>query len=385
MTDIVLTNARVVADDEVFDGSVVIRGETILSVDRGRSQLPSARDCDGQLLMPGLIELHTDNMERHLMPRPGSYWPIHGAILNHDREVVSCGITTVFDALCVGDVSTQSIRTMLVEEFAPAMDALIAAGSLKADHHLHLRCEVSFGKLTELLDGLMEQPRLRLMSVMDHTPGQRQFQKIEKYAEYYQGKFGLTDDELARFMAQRRADQERFSAPNRALVVRLAQDAGVALASHDDATAAHVDEAVRDGMKIAEFPTTIEAAEASHKAGMAVLMGGPNLVRGQSHSGNVSARELAERELLDIISSDYVPSSLLYGAMLMAEQVEGMSLPKAVAAVTRTPAQAAGLEDRGALTPGLRADIIRVQHGTAGLPGNVPVVSDVWVGGVRVA
>jgi alpha-D-ribose 1-methylphosphonate 5-triphosphate diphosphatase len=226
----------------------------------------------------------------------------------------------------------------------------------------------------------MDHSRLRLISVMDHTPGQRQFVQLSRYAEYYKGQFGMSDAELESLIAQRRRDQEEFSARNRTAVIGMARSSGIPVASHDDATLVHVEEAIHDGVSIAEFPTTFEAAEASHKAGMAVLMGGPNIVRGQSHSGNVSARDLAEYGLLDVISSDYVPSSQLLGALLLEAAVEAITLPEAIAMITRNPARAAGFTDRGEIKPGLRADLVRVCHA-----GALPVIRDVWAKGERIA
>jgi alpha-D-ribose 1-methylphosphonate 5-triphosphate diphosphatase len=380
MNERIFTNAQIVLPGSVISGTVTVRNGIIAAVDEGRSHLPAALDFEGDLLIPGLVELHTDNVERHVMPRPGTVWPAESALLNHDREIAGAGITTVLNALCVGEVHSRSARVELLGELSGAMDALEASGAFKADHYLHWRCEISYGGLMELLEPLMDHERIRLISVMDHTPGQRQFTDIARYAEYYQGKFSMSDEELAAFMDQRRADQQRYSAPNRAAVTAMARGRGIPLASHDDATAAHVAEAVADGMAIAEFPTTFEAATASHRAGLAVLAGGPNIVRGKSHSGNVAARELARLCVLDIISSDYVPSSLLYAALLLARETGGIPLPQAIAAVTRTPARACGFTDRGEIAPGLLGDLVRV-HPAA----RTPIVRDVWRRGEKIA
>ena len=152
------------------------------------------------------------------------------------------------------------------------------------------------------------------------------------------------------------------------------------LASHDDATVAHVDEAIAQGIRVAEFPTTVEAASASKGAGLGVLMGAPNVIRGASHSGNVSARTLAEQGLLDILSSDYIPFSLIQSAFFLGEVVEGISLPQAVAMVSKNPADAVGLTDRGVIETGRRGDLVRVR-----VDEHVPVVRTVWREGRRVA
>jgi alpha-D-ribose 1-methylphosphonate 5-triphosphate diphosphatase len=375
----IFTNARVVLANEVIKGTVVLRGGLIAAVAESASASPGAMDCGGDLLMPGLIELHTDNVERHVQPRPGAIWPVESATLNDDRELAAAGITTVLNALCVGEVHSRTVRSGRLYEMAEAVDYHVAAASLKIDHYFHWRCEVSYPGLRDLLDPIIDHPRLRLISVMDHTPGQRQFVDSTKYAEYYQGKFNMTDTELAEFIDTRRRDSEAFGAANRSYVVDAARARGIPLASHDDATAAHVEEAIADGVGVAEFPTTIEAARASHEAGMKVLMGGPNIVRGMSHSGNVSAVELARLGLLDIISSDYVPCSLLWAALKLVNEA-GEPLHTAIASVTRTPARAAGFEDRGDIAPGQRADLIRVKP-----MDGAPLVREVWCKGERVA
>jgi len=380
MPELILTNAELVLPDELVRGTVVVRDGVIAEVSKAATSAAGAIDCDGDLVVPGLVELHTDNMERHIMPRPGTYWPADAAVINHDREIAAAGITTVLNALCVGEVMTRTMRTELLSELCPAVRRMDEAGALKVDHLLHLRCEISYGGLLPMLEPVMDDPRLRLVSVMDHTPGQRQFVSMATYAKYYKGKFGLSDQQLEEFMGERRADQIAFSAKNRAAVVAMAKERGVRVARHDDATLEHVDEAVRDGIVIAEFPTTEEAAAASHKAGLAVLMGGPNVVRGGSHSGNVSARSLAEAGYLDILSSDYVPASLLFSALMLEAQVAAITLPQAIATVTSAPARAIGLEDRGEIALGKRGDLLRVRR-----TDSAPIVRDVWREGEKIA
>jgi alpha-D-ribose 1-methylphosphonate 5-triphosphate diphosphatase len=301
-------------------------------------------------------------------------------VMGHDREIAAAGITTVFNALCVGEVHSRMARVELLQQMSDAIEEQLGEGALKVDHFFHWRCEISYGGMIELLEPLMNYKRLRLLSVMDHTPGQRQFTDLSRYKEYYSGKFGMTEEELSVFIAQREEDQRNHSARNRAAVVSFARERGLALASHDDATPGHVEEAVVDGMSIAEFPTTIEAARASHASGLAVLMGAPNVVRGMSHSGNVSARELGARGVLDILSSDYVPGSLLYGALLLEQSAETINLPQAIATVTRNPAKSVGLHDRGEIAEGLRADLVRY-HATK----KAPIIRDVWRGSKKVA
>jgi alpha-D-ribose 1-methylphosphonate 5-triphosphate diphosphatase len=379
MQDITVTNARIVTADAVIDGTLAVRGGRIAALSKGPSAA-AGENWDGDYLLPGLVELHTDNVERHLLPRPGVQWPRTQAIMAHDAEVASAGITTVFDALRVGEWDNEGSIAGYLDDMVEAIDAADRAGLFRADHLIHLRCEVCCRDTAERFADFADHPRLRLVSLMDHTPGQRQFARLDKFVQYYSGKYHLKGPALDAFIAERMRAREKYSDRHRKAIVAQSRERGLALASHDDATPEHVTEAVDDGMHIAEFPTSVDAAEKSRAHGLAVLMGAPNVVRGGSHSGNVSALDLAGRGLLDILSSDYVPSSLLHAAFLLTERIPEITLPAAVQSVTRTPARAVGLDDRGEIAPGKRADMIRVR-----ILGGSPVVLSVWREGRRVA
>jgi alpha-D-ribose 1-methylphosphonate 5-triphosphate diphosphatase len=379
MTEQIYTNARIVTAEREFTGSMVVRDERITAIDEGRCIIPGATDFDGDYLMPGFIELHTDNLEKHFNPRPGVKWPPSAAVVAHDAQIVAAGITTVFDAISLGDIFEGSHRVKNLNEMVGGIRDARDAGALKADHFLHLRCELSFASVLELYQAMMDDPDVRIVSIMDHTPGQRQFVDVDKYRLYYMKKYGLSDAEFDEFLAARRADQQKYSARHRRVILDHAHPRGHILASHDDATAEHVAESAMDGMIIAEFPTTVEAARASHDHGLAVLMGGPNVVLGGSHSGNVAARELAEHKVLDIVSSDYVPSCLVQVPFKLAEADIGLDLAATVAFVSRNPARAAGLDDRGEIATGLRADFLRVRK-----KDSLAVVSSAWRAGSRI-
>ncbi|MEM9332576.1 MAG: alpha-D-ribose 1-methylphosphonate 5-triphosphate diphosphatase [Pseudomonadota bacterium] len=379
MPETIISNARIVLADELIEGSMKLKNGLIEDI-ATPSTLPGSVDFEGDLLIPGLVELHTDNLERHAMPRPKSYWPIESAVLNHDREISAAGITTVFDALCIGHMDQGARSIESITKMAESIDGLSARNSLKAEHFIHWRCEVASPTVLANAMKVSDNARTGLISVMDHTPGQRQFVSLDAYYTYYQGKYGLSDQQMDAYMTERRAVQEKYSAPNRREIVQMAHSKNIPIASHDDATTDHVDEAIEDGIVVAEFPTTLEAAEASHKNNLAVLMGAPNVVRGKSHSGNVSARDLAKAGLLDILSSDYVPFSLLYGATLLEKHCESITLPQAIATVTKNPANQVGLTDRGELAIGKKADLVRFR-----MDGDVPNVVEVWRDGARIA
>ncbi len=380
MTETVLTQARIVTRHRVFDGTVVVRDGRIAAIDEGQSALPGAQRLNGDYLLPGLVELHTDNLEKHLTPRPGVQWPAEAAIVAHDMLLCGCGVTTVFDAVSVGVVVPGTERLRSLQVTATGLHIALARGMLKADHFLHMRIEVSEPDVRELFEPFEDDPLVRLVSLMDHTPGQRQFADETAYRRYYQRRHRVDDAEYERFAHHRKQLAAHNSARHRRWMADLCRARGWPLASHDDATQAHVEESLADGMTIAEFPTTIDAAAHSHSAGMKVMMGAPNLVRGGSHSGNVSAADLAARGVVDILSSDYYPQSLLHGALMLARDPIAMALPDAIATVSDIPAAAVGLGDRGRIEAGRRADLIRMQE----IEG-IPIVRAVWREGQRVA
>jgi alpha-D-ribose 1-methylphosphonate 5-triphosphate diphosphatase len=374
-TETVIGNARIVLADRVIEhGWVAFADGKVAEV--GEGDAPWVReDAGGDLVMPGLIELHTDHLEAHYIPRPKVYWNPLAAVISYDGQLATSGITTVLDSVRVGR-EDETDETMLIEAIASARDS----GLLRSDHFLHLRCEIPMPDVIETLEQLIGRSDLRLMSLMDHTPGQRQFRDEEKLRQYYRGKSGKSDAELDVLFAQRLANQTEYAASNLRAVVALAHKHAIPLASHDDTTDENVADAIRDGVSVAEFPTTMEAARGVHQAGIGVLMGAPNVVRGGSHSGNIAAVDLAREGLLDILSSDYIPSSLLMGALQLPTHVPAIDLASAIRTVTKAPAEAVGLNDRGEIAAGKRADVIRVH-----VAGDVPVVRAVWREGMRVA
>ncbi|RXZ45674.1 alpha-D-ribose 1-methylphosphonate 5-triphosphate diphosphatase [Crenobacter cavernae] len=377
MKPTILTNARIVLENELIErGTLVIDNGRIAEISETSSANPDAVDCEGDDLLPGLVEIHTDNLEKHLMPRNGVLWPSLPAVIVHDAQCVAAGITTVFDALSVGDLEGESVRLeTLHSSFAAIVDAQ-AQGVLRAEHFFHLRCELAYPDLLKELSPLIDHPAVKLVSVMDHTPGQRQYRDLEQYKKYYaKKKVAWNDDTFLAAVDERRALQAQYSAKHQQAVVELARARGIALASHDDTEASHIAIALRDGVAISEFPTTLEAAQAARQAQLSTVMGAPNVVRGGSHSGNVAAVELARADLLDILSSDYVPASLLHAAYLLTEQA-GWSLAKAVATVSANPARSVGLTDRGVLAQDKRADMLRVKR-----VDGLPVVQSVWRAG----
>jgi alpha-D-ribose 1-methylphosphonate 5-triphosphate diphosphatase len=376
----VLANARLVLPDDVVTGSLCLRDGRIAAIDQGPAVPRGALDCAGDYVSPGLIELHTDNLERHMEPRPGVKWPRASAIMAHDAELASVGITTVFDALRVGSVHSDphARHRKYAREMSREIMALRDRGALRISHFIHLRAELCSETLAEELDEFGPDDRIGIVSLMDHTPGERQFVDTMALRTMLKGRYAMSDEHIDDHLAFQKALGARNAARHRAAALRRARELGAIIASHDDTTEEQATESVRIGVRLAEFPTTAVAARMSAEGGIAVMMGAPNLLRGRSHSGNVAAAELAELGCLDILSSDYIPVSLLAGAVRLG--VSEGNMASGLKRATAAPAAAVGLSDRGRIEPDMRADLLRftLAHGT-------PLARGVWVRGERVA
>lgn len=374
----ILTNARLILEDEVVTGTIAFDESGIRSVDQGSSSLPEAIDVQGDYVAPGLVEMHTDNMEKHFMPRPKVFWPNGlAAALVHDAQMAAAGVTTVYDAICAG--TPFSAKDYRKDIFADVMDALrlgSAEGVFRIDHRIHMRCELTSPDLLRDIEPYQDDALVQLVSLMDHTPGQRQWRDIAHLRTYALGN-GKTEAEFEEDVVVRQREGADNVGRNWSAVVEMFQARGIPIATHDDTTIEHVEAGIASGAVISEFPTTVEAAQAAKQRGLATIAGAPNVVRGGSHSGGVSVAELAEKDLLDGLSSDYVPASLLQ-AVLKLHDKHGITLPAAMAKVTWKVADILGLTDRGHLKPGLRADIVRFKA-----LGATPVIATVWSQGRR--
>ena len=374
-SETVLTGAALVLPDAVLSGTIVLRDGRIAAIAPGSSAAPGALALEGDFLLPGLVDLHTDNLERQVQPRSNARWPSRSAMVAHDAQCAVAGVTTVFDALCLGDLGFDKDRVRTFQDGVADLDALTAAGLLRAEHFLHLRCEVPAPDMLGLFDPVADHPRVRMVSLMDHTPGVGQYADLDRYRKLRRDG-GMTEAEIAPRIVELQAQRERLRGANRRALLGRLTGHRIAIASHDDRTEAEVAENAADGIGVSEFPVSRIAAVAARRHGMEVIAGAPNLVRGGSHSGNVGVASLLRDRLVDALASDYVPTSLIEAAF----HPDAGALPEAVALVTDRPARIAGLADRGRLEVGLRADFVRVRF-HAGLA----VVRGVWRTGERVA
>jgi alpha-D-ribose 1-methylphosphonate 5-triphosphate diphosphatase len=380
MTTTILTNATLILEDELVEGgTIVFDAGGIRAVDSGRSALPEAVDVGGDYVAPGLVEMHTDNLEKHFVPRPSVFWPNGlAAALVHDAQMAAAGVTTVYDAVCAGTVfGAKDYRREIFPQMIDAIGQGLSTGAFRIDHRVHIRAELTGDDVVGDIEPYMDNPLVRLVSLMDHTPGQRQWRDVKHLETYNVGSGEKTLDEHRRDVAERMELGPRNARRNWPIVVDLVRSRGIPLATHDDTEVQHIEAAVQSGAVISEFPTTVEAARAAREAGLATVAGGPNIVRGGSHSGGVAAAELATSGLLDGISSDYVPASLLQAVHALWSR-HGIALPEAMAKVTWRTADMVGLHDRGRLKPGQRADVLRFRF-----MAGTPIIEGLWSAGRR--
>jgi len=378
MTETIFTNAQLILPDAVRHGTLVLHGSQIVAIEDGISTAPGAIDLDGDYLMPGVIDVHTDNLERQVMPRSNARWPSRSAMLTHDAQTASAGVTTVLDALCLGDLGFDVARVQTFQDGVRDLDALTGTGLLKSEHFLHLRCEMPAIDVMDLVDPVADHPLVRMVSLMDHSPGVGQYANMEVYRRVRRS-YGMNEEQIDARIEKLLAQRAKYRRPHRDALLKRVAHLNVSLASHDDQTVENIEENIADGIGISEFPVTMAAASAAREGGMTVIAGAPNIVRGGSHSGNVSAADLVRAGTVDAFASDYVPAALVEAAFLTA-RMGAATLPAAIAMVTANPAAMARLPDRGRLETGLRADLVRVR-----IWQDQPVVRAVWRAGERVA
>lgn len=368
-----LKNCRLILPDMVLErGAVLIEDGIIQAVEPAGANNGQEIDLGGRTLMPGMIDLHCDALEKEAEPRPGVFFPLDFACAQADKRNCAAGITTVFHALSFAHEELGVRNNEIAASVARAVNKWQPHALV--DNRVHCRYEITDETGPAILTELLEEGSMHLISMMDHTPGQGQFKDIAAYRDYLTRTYKKNEQELDDILAQKQAAAKGAFTRAKELAAS-AHAMGIAVASHDDDTAERVATMAMLHADISEFPVTLEAAKAARENGMATIFGAPNILRGQSQSGSMRAIEAIQQNVASCLCADYAPAALIVAVFRIPEQSE-LDLAAAVKLVTANPAKAARLHDRGEINPGKRADVIEIDF-----PSGLPQVARVWVKG----
>jgi alpha-D-ribose 1-methylphosphonate 5-triphosphate diphosphatase len=376
MNRLLLTHARVVFAQEVRDDvAILIDNGVIAAIDPEAVGNTRTLDLSGRVLIPGMIDLHCDALEKEVEPRPGVHFPLDFACAQSDKRNAMAGITTVFHALSFANHELGVRNNDFAAEIARAVHAWQAHALV--DNRVHARYEVTDETAPPVLADLLHNGHAHLLSFMDHSPGQGQFQDVAAYRAYLARSYKTSDAQFDALLAGKQA-AAAGAMERMAQLAALARARGVAIASHDDDSEDKVNALADLGAVVSEFPTHLAAAQAARARGMATLFGAPNILRGKSQSGNMRALDAVLEGVADCLCGDYSAAALLPSVMKLPE-LAGIGLADAIGLVTRNPARAAGLSDRGEIAVGKRADLVAIKH-----LGGLPQADRVWVAGAPV-
>lgn len=371
-----LTNARLVLTDQVLDDAALLIADGVIEAINPDSTVADEMiNLDGKLLMPGMIDLHCDALEKEVEPRPNVHFPLDFACAQADKRNAAAGITTVYHALSFANEELGVRNNHMAAQIARAVHHWRPHGLV--DNRVHCRYEITDETGLPILKELVREQNMQLISMMDHTPGQGQFKDIAAYCDYLTRTYKKTADDVAVIVAHKRQAATGAYERMRELA-EAAHEAGIVVASHDDDSPERIATMRGIGAAISEFPITLAAAQAAQAAGMTTLFGAPNILRGASQSGSMRAIDAIQQGVANCLCADFAPSALLV-AVMRIPQLSDLGLADAIRLVTANPAKVAKLDDRGVIAVGKRADLVAVAE-----PGGLPQVSDVWVQGKRV-
>lgn len=366
-----INNAKVVTPDRVIErASLILEEGRIAGISSHPERSGETLDAAGRYVLPGLVDLHSDAVEKQLEPRPGVTLPQELAFLEIDRYFASSGITTGFHAISFMEDRNRSLAR------GRALCAMISGfrpeGSVR--HELHLRCELPEEASLDVIEELLRIHPVKIISIMDHTPGQGQFRDLEWFRRYWRDSVGVDEGRISAAIAEAGSVEYRLAFDRVERVASAALKNGATLASHDDDTVERVEALAGHGVRVSEFPVTAGAARQARELGLKVCMGAPNALRGTSSGGNLSALEAIKSGLVDALCSDYYPPSMLQAAFKLAGE-RLLDLPAAVRLVSAGPASAAGLAGRGEIRESAAADLLVVGE-RLGLPSVTHTIVD---------
>jgi alpha-D-ribose 1-methylphosphonate 5-triphosphate diphosphatase len=370
-------NAKIVTGDDIIDGgSIVIESGKIARMSRDRIITgENPFDAGNNYLMPGFIDMHSDSIEKEIESRPGTYLATNIALFELDKKLASAGVTTIYHSVSFADEVIIVIRSLdvvesIIREIKRLKDELL----LKT--LVHARFEITHTGGLDVIERLVNERMIDLISIMDHTPGQGQFKTESQIKGYYGDRFGVNSESIKNLIETRMSVREEHGLNNAVKMMTIARDNNIPIASHDDDTHEKVINLKQNGSIISEFPVSMEAVKAAHENGLYIALGSPNILRGYSHNRNLSARDLIAAGYGNIVCSDYIPSTLVHALFILVDK--GIkSITEAVKMFSGNPASALGLSDMtGSIREGLDADLIVVRNDK-----EVPRIQKTYVAG----
>jgi alpha-D-ribose 1-methylphosphonate 5-triphosphate diphosphatase len=361
--NLIISNVRAVTPDEMLpDASVVVKKGIICEITT-RSVPPEGFNeinGRGRLLLPGFIDIHSDVIENAIQPRPGGRFPVDVALQELDKQVVACGVTSIYHCLCFlhNDEHPPFRSAEMTDYLIHQIHDL--KGGFSARTHIHARYEITNDEAFSQVESLISRRLIHFFSIMDHTPGQGQFTDVSHFRAYYSKARGLTQEHVDTIIERRLDASRRIDWVGLEHLAQTCRNNSIRMASHDDDSRDKVAAVSRLGVTLSEFPVNLEAARAARQHSMLISLGSPNVLRGASLTGNLSGRDALAAGLGDILCSDYAPMSLLHAALQLHR--EGiMDLPQAVRLITLNAARATGIDNHtGSIEPGKAADLVLV-------------------------
>jgi alpha-D-ribose 1-methylphosphonate 5-triphosphate diphosphatase len=371
-----ITHAHLILPEEIVENVAILIEDGIISdIDPLSTKADLSIDLGGRLLMPGMIDLHCDALEKEVEPRPSVHFPLDFACAQADKRNAAAGITTVYHALSFANDELGVRNNEFAAQIARAVHEWQIHGLV--DNRVHCRYEITDESGLPILKKLLEEQSMHLISMMDHTPGQGQFKDLAAYRDYLTRTYKKTADEVS-VIVERKLEAATGAYTRMVELADVAHAAGISVASHDDDSKERIATMNSIGADISEFPINLESAHEAKRLGMSTIFGAPNIIRGKSQSGSMKAMDAIHEKVADCLCADYAPATLIVAVMRIFDQTD-LSLPEVISLVTSNPAKAAKLHDRGSIAVGKRADLIAIEK-----PGGLPQISDVWVNGKAV-
>lgn len=377
-----VSKARVVTPDEVIvNGTVYIKKGLIEAIESESANLRKGYqviDASGRWLIPGLIDLHNDAIEKEIEPRPNALIPLEMALLSLESRLLTHGVTSIYHSLSFMEDDTGIRNPDKVIAHVEGINHLKKHGLIR--HNIHARYDVTENNFCSILIDLINKKYIQMVSFMDHRPGQGQYRNIEELTEFMK-KYRSIDIETAQKLVEQRMHKGKDVNIMKFvdLLAEKARKNGLPMASHDDDCGSKVEYMYSKGVTISEFPVDLATCRAAAEMGMHVMVGGPNIIRGKSNSGNMRAIDAINENTADIICSDYLPSAMLHAAFRLYYK-HSMPIWQAVKMVSLNPARAVGIDgELGSIECGKRADLVMVNE-----IDQIPVVELVFVNGLKV-